>query len=163
MENIRILLVDDEEEFVRALSERIKMRDLGSDIALNGEQALEIVENQVPDVMVLDLRMPGIDGMEVLRRVREKYPEVQVIILTGHGTDKDEKEARKLGAFDYLQKPADIDSLIKTIKKAYKKKFERTMAATAFAEAGDYKTAREIMESKENRDSGKKDKGDFRS
>lgn len=154
MENIKILLVDDEEEFVKTLSERIKMRNLGPDIALNGEQALKIVQDQVPDVMILDLRMPGIDGMEVLRRVRKKYPEVQVIILTGHGTEKDEKEARRLGAFEYMQKPADIDNLVTTIRQAYKQKFENAMTATAFAEAGDYKTAKEIMSRDKKKEKG---------
>jgi DNA-binding NtrC family response regulator len=146
MKQIKILLVDDEKEFVKALSERIRLRDLGSDIALDGEQALKIVDNQVPDVMVLDLKMPGIDGMEVLRRVKKAYPSVQVIILTGHGTDKDEKEARRLGAFEYLQKPADIDKLVKTIRKAYKSKIERPLAAAAYAEAGEFKTAKEILD-----------------
>ena len=146
MEQIKVLLVDDEEEFVKTLSERIQMRELGSDIALNGEQALEIVDNQVPDVMVLDLRMPGIDGMEVLRRVRKAYPNVQVIILTGHGTEKDEKEARRLGAFEYLQKPVDIEKLIQTIKQAYRNKIESSMTAVAFAEAGEFDTAKEILD-----------------
>lgn len=146
MEKIKILLVDDEEEFVKSLAERIKMRQLGPDIALNGEEALQIVEDEVPDVMVLDLKMPGIDGMEVLRRVKKAYPEVQVIILTGHGSEKDEKEARRLGAFDYLQKPADIDNLVKYIKRAYKNKIESSMTAAAFAEAGEFDTAREIMD-----------------
>ncbi|MFH1243554.1 MAG: response regulator [Pseudomonadota bacterium] len=146
MEQIKILLVDDEEEFVKTLAERIQMRDLGPDIALNGEQALKIVDNQVPDVMVLDLKMPGIDGMEVLRRIKKAYPKVQVIILTGHGTEKDEKEARRLGAFEYLQKPVEIERLVQTIRKAYRSKIEGPMAAAAFAEAGDYKTAKEILE-----------------
>jgi DNA-binding NtrC family response regulator len=140
------LLVDDEEEFVKTLAERIQMRDLGPDVAFSGEQALKIVDDEVPDVMVLDLRMPGIDGLEVLKRVKKTYPKVQVIILTGHGSKKDEKEARRLGAFDYLQKPADIETLVKTIKKAYRNKFESAMTAAAFAEAGDFGTAKEIME-----------------
>ena len=146
MEEIKILLVDDEKEFVKTLSERIRMRDLGSEIALDGEQALKIVDDQIPDVMVLDLKMPGIDGMEVLRRVKKAYPHVQVIILTGHGTDKDEKEARQLGAFDYLQKPVDIEKLVKSIRKAYRVKIEAPMTAAAFAEAGDFKTAKEILD-----------------
>ena len=147
MEKIKVLLVDDEEDFVKALAERMQMRDLGSKIALNGEKALEIVHDEVPDVMVLDLRMPGIDGLEVLRRVKKAYPDVQTIILTGHGSDKDEKEARKLGAYEYLQKPVDIDILVKTLKDAYayKKKMEDTMVAATFAEAGDIKTAKDVM------------------
>jgi DNA-binding NtrC family response regulator len=146
VEKFKVLLVDDEEEFVKALSERLQMRDMGSDLAFDGEQALKIVQEQEPDVMVLDLKMPGIDGMEVLRRVRKAYPNVQVIILTGHGTEKDEEEAKRLGAFAYLQKPVNLDLLIQTMKKAYKKKVEDTMVAATFAEAGDFKTAREIMQ-----------------
>ena len=128
MEQINVLLVDDEDEFVKSLSERMQMRDLATDAALNGEQALELVDKEVPDVMVLDLKMPGIDGLEVLRRVRKTYPDVQVIMLTGHGSEKDEKEARRLGAFEYLQKPTEMDKLVETIKKAhkYKKKIEDT-------------------------------------
>jgi len=145
MEQIKVLLVDDEEDFVKTLAERIKMRDLGSEVALNGEQALQIVDDKVPDVMVLDLKMPGIDGMEVLRRVRKAYPQVQVIILTGHGSDKDEEEARRLGAFEYLKKPVDIGKLVHTLKEAYKKKVENTMVAATFAEAGDFKTAKEVI------------------
>jgi DNA-binding NtrC family response regulator len=158
MDKIKVLLVDDEEDFVKALAERIDMRDLNSEVALNGEQALQIVEDEVPDVMVLDLRMPGIDGIEVLRRVKKAYPKVQVVILTGHGSDKDEKEARKLGAFEYLQKPVDIDHLVKTLKKAYRKRMEDAMVAATFAEAGDYKTAKEVMEEEEKRkDSQRRD------
>ncbi len=156
MEEIKVLLVDDEEDFVRTLAERIRMRDLDSNVALNGQEALRIVEDDIPDVMVLDLRMPGIDGMEVLRRVRKAYPEVKVIILTGHGSKKDEEEARRLGAFDYLEKPADVNKLIDTIKRAYKSKIESTMVAGAFAEAGEFDTAREILK----QGSGQKDKDD---
>jgi DNA-binding NtrC family response regulator len=153
MEKIKVLLVDDEEEFVRSLSERLQMRELDSDLAFNGEQALQVVQDEVPDVMVLDLRMPGIDGMEVLRRVKKNYPKVQVIILTGHGGDKDEKQARKLGAFAYLQKPVDLDHLVEVMRKAYKAKVENTMAAAAFAEAGEYETARQIAENKDKKKS----------
>jgi CheY-like chemotaxis protein len=128
MKEFKVLMVDDEEDFVRTLAERMKMRDLDSDVALNGEEALQIVEGQIPDVMVLDLKMPGIDGMEVLRRVRKSYPEVQVVVLSGHGSDKDEHEAHRLGAFAYLRKPVEIESLIRTLKGAYKKKLEVTVA-----------------------------------
>jgi DNA-binding response OmpR family regulator len=152
MKEFKVLMVDDEEDFVKTLAERMQMRDLDSDVALSGEAALQIVEDQVPDVMVLDLKMPGIDGMEVLRRVRKAYPQVQVVILTGHGSEKDEVEARRLGAFAYLQKPVDIEKLIITLKNAYKKKMEDAMVAATFAEAGEFQTAQDIM------DEGKKDK-----
>lgn len=129
MEEIKVLLVDDEDEFVKSLSERIQMRDIESGVAFNGEEALGIVDEDMPDVMVLDLKMPGIDGLEVLRRVRKTYPDVQVIMLTGHGSEKDEREARRLGAFEYLQKPTEIDRLVETIKRAYKHK--KTIEKTA--------------------------------
>jgi DNA-binding response OmpR family regulator len=146
MKEFKVLMVDDEEDFVKTLAERMQMRDLDSDVALSGEAALQIVEDQVPDVMVLDLKMPGIDGMEVLRRVRKAYPQVQVVILTGHGSEKDEAEARRLGAFAYLQKPVDIEKLMITLKNAYRKKMEDAMVAATFAEAGEFQTAREIMD-----------------
>ena len=146
MKQIKVLLVDDEEEFVQTLAERIEMREIGSEVALNGEQALKKVDEDAPDVMVLDLKMPGIDGMEVLRQTRKAYPNVQIIMLTGHGSKKDEKEARRLGAFEYLQKPVPIEDLVKKIKLAYKKKIETTMMAATFAEAGEFETARKILD-----------------
>jgi len=124
MEKFKILLVDDEEEFVKSLAERLRMRDLEPDTVYNGEQALFFVQAQEPDVMVLDLKMPGIDGMEVLSQVRKNHPAIQVIILTGHGTKQHEDQARRLGAFDYLEKPADINKLVKKMKQAYKHKLQ---------------------------------------
>jgi CheY-like chemotaxis protein len=114
----KILLVDDEREFVQTLSERLLMRDLGSAVAFDGESALEVVREDEPEVMILDLRMPGIDGVEVLRRVKTERPEIEVIILTGHGSDADRETCMGLGAFAYLQKPVDIDELSATIKRA---------------------------------------------
>jgi DNA-binding NtrC family response regulator len=149
MQEFKVLMVDDEEDFVKTLAERMQMRDLSPDVALSGEQALKRVQDDVPDVMVLDLKMPGIDGMEVLRRVRQAYPDVQVIILTGHGSERDEAEARRLGAFAYLQKPVDMEKLVKTMRSAYKKKLESAMVAAAFAEEGEFGTAKEIMENKD--------------
>lgn len=122
MKSIKLLLVDDEEEFLKALSERMRMREVGPEMAFSGEEALDRCREEAPDVMVLDLRMPGIDGVEVLRRTRRDYPQTQIIILTGHGTDKDEQEVLGLGAFAYLQKPVDIDRLLAHIHGAYRKK-----------------------------------------
>ena len=122
MEQIKVILVDDEYEFIKSLSERFRMRDIESDIAFNGDQALQFLAGEMPDVMVLDLKMPGIDGLEVLRQVKKNYPQLLVIILTGHGSEKVEEEARRLGAFDYLEKPTEINKLVETIKKAYKYK-----------------------------------------
>jgi len=117
----KILLVDDEREFVETLSERLYMRDMGSAVAYDGESALQLIKEDEPEVMILDLRMPGIDGIEVLRRVKERQPEIEVIILTGHGSEADRQTCMKLGAFAYLQKPVDIDQLSDTIKKANEK------------------------------------------
>jgi len=117
----KILLVDDEKEFVHTLSERLSTRNFESSIVYNGEEALDFVKNDEPDVMVLDLKMPGIDGIEVLRRVKREHPNVEVIILTGHGSDKEESLAEELGAFAYLHKPVNIDLLAQAMKEAYKK------------------------------------------
>lgn len=117
----RVLLVDDEREFVQTLSERLMMRDMGSAVAYDGESALNMVRDEDPEVMILDLRMPGIDGIEVLRRVKESHPNIEVIILTGHGSEEDREVCMKLGAFAYLQKPVDIEVLSKTLKDANEK------------------------------------------
>lgn len=114
----KVLLVDDEREFVQTLSERLLMRDMGSAVAYDGESALSMVSEDEPEVMILDLKMPGIDGIEVLRRVKETRPEIEVIILTGHGSEADRETCMKLGAFAYLQKPVDIEVLSDTLKKA---------------------------------------------
>lgn len=118
MEDIKILLVDDEEDFVSSISDLLDLRDLRSYSALSGEEALRFVKTSIPDIIILDLRMPDLDGMEVLRRVRQHFPSIQVIILTGHGNDLEEGEARGLGAFDYLKKPIDIEILVERIKAA---------------------------------------------
>ena len=117
----KVLLVDDEREFVHTLSERLQTRSIEPAIAYDGEEALTMVEADQPDVMVLDLKMPGIDGLEVLRRVKQKHPETEVIILTGHGSEAEEALAAQLGAFAYLRKPVDIDILTDTMKSAYQK------------------------------------------
>lgn len=115
----RVLLVDDERDFVDTLSERLRARDFDDTaIAYDGEQALSMMESDEPEVMVLDLRMPGIDGLEVLRRVKRQHPLTQVIILTGHGSDAEESLAAELGAFAYLRKPVNIEHLTETMNAA---------------------------------------------
>ena len=117
----KVLLVDDEREFVQTLSERLLMRDMGSAVAYDGESALSMIAEDEPEVMILDLKMPGIDGIEVLRRVKESRPEIEVIILTGHGSEADRETCMNLGAFAYLQKPVDIEVLSETLKQANQK------------------------------------------
>lgn len=116
-----MLLVDDEKDFVDTLSKRLLARDYSVAVAYSGPQALALAAQEAPDLMILDLRMPGMDGIEVLGRLRELRCEVEVIMLTGHGGAEEERAARALGAFEYLQKPADIGQLVDTMQRAYAK------------------------------------------
>ena len=125
----KVLLVDDEREFAQTLSERLIMRDMGSAVAYDGESALNMVAEEEPEVMILDLKMPGIDGIEVLRKVKTTRPDIEVIILTGHGSEADKKVCMELGAFAYLQKPVDIDVLSDTLKQANEKVQQRKRTA----------------------------------
>ena len=117
----KVLLVDDEREFIQTLSERLILRDMGPAVAYDGESALNLIKEDEPDVMIVDLKMPGIDGLEVLRKVKDSRPEIEVIILTGHGHEADRELCMKLGAFAYLQKPLDINVLSETIQEANEK------------------------------------------
>jgi len=116
----KVLLVDDERSFVQTLSSRLRTRKIESTIANDGAEALSQVAQEEPDVMVLDLKMPGIDGLEVLRNVKSTNPRTQVIILTAHGSEAEERLAFQLGAFAYLRKPVDIDELTETMRLAYR-------------------------------------------
>ncbi len=117
----KVLFVDDERDFVLTLSERLLLRGIGSAVTYDGESALKLVDEDEPEVMILDLNMPGIDGIEVLQKIKETRPEIEVIILTGHGSENDRETCMKLGAFAFLQKPLNIDLLNKTLNEAYKK------------------------------------------
>lgn len=117
----RVLLVDDERDLVQTLSERLQMRDMGSAVAYDGESALRLVQDDDPEVMIIDLKMPGIDGLEVLRKVKQTRPQIEVIILTGQGSAADEAQCMQLGAFGYLQKPVDIEKLSAMLKQAHQK------------------------------------------
>ena len=114
----RILLVDDEKKYVQTLSKRLMMRELDSAVVYDGESALEMAREDEPDVMLLDLRMPGIDGIEVLRKVKKTKPEIEVIVLTSQGSEADKKTCMELGAFAFLSKSVDIDELSSTIQAA---------------------------------------------
>jgi CheY-like chemotaxis protein len=117
----RVLLVDDEREFAQTLSERLQLRDMGSAVAYDGESALALVAEDEPEVMIIDLKMPGIDGMEILKQVKTTHPQIEVIVLTGHGSEADRQRCIQMGAFAYMQKPVDIDELSDTLKKAHAK------------------------------------------
>lgn len=124
-DDIKVLLVDDEVAFTNTLAQRLIMRDLMVMIAYDGVQALSIIKKEEPDVIVLDLNMPGMHGKDVLREIKKIYPYIQVIVLTGHGTEKDEDETIRLGGFGFLKKPTDIEILANKIKAAFKEKNER--------------------------------------
>jgi two-component system, OmpR family, response regulator CpxR len=117
----KVLLVDDEREFIQTLSERLMMRDMGSAVAYDGESALNLIKEDEPEVIIVDLKMPGIDGLEVLQKVKATSPQIEVIILTGHGNEEDRKLCMDLGAFAYLQKPLDINVLSEAVQKANEK------------------------------------------
>jgi DNA-binding NtrC family response regulator len=114
----KILLVDDETDFLDALSERMRARGMDVTTSASAGQALEAVEAGSFDAVVLDLMMPGMDGLEALRILKEKDPKLQVILLTGHATVEKGVEAIKRGAMDLLEKPADIETLTHKIKEA---------------------------------------------
>ena len=147
-EEIKILLVDDEKQFVDTLAERLAMRGFSARVAYDGPQALKAVEEPT-DVIVLDLRMPGMDGFEVLRSVKKSNPQVQVIILTGHGGDAEEQTAYRMGAYNFLKKPMDIDELLNSIRMAYRDKVENAMVAVSLAEAGDFDAAQDVLNEKD--------------
>lgn len=144
MKKMKVLLVDDEIEFINTLSTRLEMRGIKTDVVYDGQQALDYVAKQEPDVIVLDLEMPRVHGMDVLRKLSKTHPKIQVVILTAFGSDAREEEAKELSAFDFLNKPVAVETLAERIRGAYRYKIEKTMAAAAFAEAGEFDTAREI-------------------
>jgi two-component system, NtrC family, sensor kinase len=121
MKNIRLLLVDDEDDFRNTLAKRLIKKDISPVQAESGEKAMAILENHRMDVVVLDVKMPGMDGVEVLGHIKKKYPKTEVIFLTGHAATQDGVEGIKTGAFDYLSKPIEFEHLFGKIKQAYEK------------------------------------------
>ncbi len=121
MEGIKLLLVDDEEEFRRTIAKRMKLRGIVSEQSASGEECLSVLEKKAMDVVVLDVKMPGMSGIEALHHIKKKYPKIEVILLTGHATTQDGVEGIKAGAFDYLSKPIELDHLLEKIKHAYDK------------------------------------------
>ena len=118
MTDERVLLVDDEEAFVQTLGKRLTARGLRVDTAGTGEEAVEKTKHQPFDVVVLDLAMPGIDGIETLKQLLAIDPDLQILLLTGHGSIEKAVEATKLGAVDFMQKPASLPDLLKQIQEA---------------------------------------------
>ena len=112
MNNIQVLLVDDEVEFLETLIKRMKKRDVDIMGARSGEEALSLLDQNRFDVVILDVRMPGMDGIETLREIKKRHPLTEVIMLTGHANIEVAVQGMELGAFDYLMKPMEIDELL---------------------------------------------------
>ena len=122
---VRVLLVDDEEQFVETLAQRLEARDFAVATAFNGDQALDYLKGKDVDVVVLDVLMPGLSGIDTLREMKKIRPLTEVIMLTGHATVETAIEGMKLGAFDYLMKPTEIEELVEKITKAHGRKTEQ--------------------------------------
>lgn len=128
-EKIKLLIVDDEVKFLNSIAQRLELRDFDVTKATNGKEALEAAKKQKYDIALLDLKMPGMDGKEVLAVLKRDHKYIEVIMLTGHGSLESAVECTKLGAYGYLPKPYEFDKLIEILKDAYqermKKKFEK--------------------------------------
>jgi len=121
MSKTRVLLVDDEEDLSLVLAERLEMKGFIARGAVSSEEALNLIENEEYDIMIIDIKMPGIGGLDLMQRVKQIRPKTQIILFTGHGTEKEGAAAINDGAFDYLIKPIKIDDLIDKINKAVNK------------------------------------------
>jgi DNA-binding NtrC family response regulator len=117
-----VLLVDDEVPFVETMTKRLSKRQLMVLSAYSGREALEKLEKNAVDVVILDVKMPGMDGIETLREIKKAHPLVEVIMLTGHATVETAVEGMRLGAFDYLMKPCEIEELLAKVDEAKEKK-----------------------------------------
>jgi DNA-binding NtrC family response regulator len=120
--NAKVLLVDDEDDFLKTLTQRLEVRGLKVTGATRGEEAVDLADKQEFDAIVIDLAMPGMDGLETLKHIKENHPEAEIIMLSGQGSIKKSTEAMKLGAEDFLEKPVDIQELLKKIAEAKDKR-----------------------------------------
>ncbi|WP_163336158.1 response regulator [Desulfopila sp. IMCC35008] len=116
--NINLLIADDEHEFAATLVARLEIRNFVVRMVNSGHDALEAIDDEEPDVLLLDLKMPDMDGLEVLARLREHHKDLKVIILTGHGSFEAGREGMELGAYDYLMKPIELGKLIEVVRSA---------------------------------------------
>ena len=116
MKKIKILLIDDEIEFTSTLAERLELRGFDAKTTDNGESGIELIRNELFDIAIIDLMMPGISGLETLKQVKTFNTKLPVILLTGHGSTKEGMEGIRIGADDYLMKPLDINDLLEKIR-----------------------------------------------
>ncbi|GLI33241.1 response regulator [Desulforhabdus amnigena] len=122
MEDFRVLVVDDEPDFLETIVKRLKKRKVDAAGVDSGKKALDLLEREHFDVVILDVRMPGMDGIETLKEIKRIRPLMEVIMLTGHGSVESGMQGMQLGAFDYVLKPAAIDDLLERVHQAYERK-----------------------------------------
>jgi two-component system OmpR family response regulator len=122
MEKFKLLIVDDEQDFLETIIKRLKARKIEVAGAESGYQALELLDSQDFDIIILDVKMPGMDGIEALREIKKKKPLVEVIMLTGHASVESGIQGMQLGAFDYVMKPVALDELLEKVRQAYERK-----------------------------------------
>jgi len=115
---VNVLLVDDEIEFISALAERLRLRNYDARAVSRAEDVLSTIQHDPPDVVLLDFKMPGMDGIEILKLIKSMHPAVEVIMVTGHGDSKSREEVMNSGAADYIMKPIDIGELVLKINKS---------------------------------------------
>jgi DNA-binding response OmpR family regulator len=115
---MRVLLVDDEEELVSTLGERFSLRGIEADVVTTGVDAINLVREKDYDVVILDIKMPGMDGLQVLKKMKEMRPHIKIILLTGRGSEKESEKGLKEGAYAYLVKPIKIEDLVKRMEEA---------------------------------------------
>ena len=119
MSEMKLMIVDDEQRFLESMEKLLKRKGYNVETAASGEECLEKVEREAFDVVILDVKMPGIDGVETLKRIKSMRPLMEVVMLTGHGTVENAVEGMRNGAYNYLLKPCDIDSLESTMNAAF--------------------------------------------
>ena len=124
-DKIKLLIVDDEEKFLESIAKRLEMRDFDVRTATRGAQAVEIAREEKFDLALLDLKMPGMDGKQVLEILKKEHKHIEVIILTGHGSIDSAIESTRLGAFGYLPKPYELEKLLETLQKAFQARMEK--------------------------------------
>lgn len=122
MEKMKVLLVDDEKELVSTLAKRLQFRNIEAEYLTNGEKALEMVKNHNFDLLIVDLKMPGLNGIEFMKKVKEFDNKIKFIFLTGHSTQNDAEKCLQEGASDFLLKPVSINVLIEKMHQALKNK-----------------------------------------
>jgi DNA-binding NtrC family response regulator len=122
MEKFRLMVVDDEVDFLETIVKRLQARGIDVTGVESGYQALEVLDQRSPDVIILDVKMPGMDGIETLREIKKKKPLTEVIMLTGHASVESGIQGMQLGAFDYVMKPIALDELLEKVRQAYEKK-----------------------------------------